>query len=123
MDAVTDAEDVSARLEKLFGAILAHAKANPEFAQELDQALAGEVVAAAPPPPKRNPAELDPFKVYEQGWESMLRQRLTRLDDEKLRDVIHKYGLDERGKTGKLKDEDKLREWIVKAILEKQKSL
>jgi hypothetical protein len=53
----------------------------------------------------------------------MLRQRLARLDDEKLRDVIHQYALDERGATGKLKDDEKLREWIVKAVLAKQKSL
>lgn len=112
-----------ARLEKLFAAILAHAKAHPEFARELDQALAGAAAPPPPPPPKRKPAELDPFKVYEQGWESMLRQRLARLDDEKLRDVIHQYALDERGATGKLKDDEKLREWIVKAVLAKQKSL
>ena len=112
-----------ARLEKLFAAILAHAKVHPEFARELERALAGTPAKAAPPAPKRKRAELDPFKIYEQGWESMLRQRLAQLDDEKLRDVIHQYGLDERGTTEKQKDEDKLREWIVRAVHEKQKSL
>ncbi len=53
----------------------------------------------------------------------MLRQRLARLDEEKLRDVIHQFELDERGTTESQKSDAKLREWIVKAVLDKQKSL
>ena len=109
------------RLEKLFVAILAHARSDPAFARELEAAL--EAKPPAPEPPKHKPALLDPFKVYEQGWESMLRQRLGRLDEEQCRDVIHQYQLDPRDRSKREKTADALREWIVQAILERQKDL
>jgi hypothetical protein len=113
---------VSDRLEKLFAAVLAHARSNPAFARELEAAL--EVEADRPPePPKRKAALLDPFKIYEQGWESMLRQRLGKLGEEQCRDVIHQYQLDPKDQSKRKKSAEDLREWIVKAILEREKDL
>lgn len=113
---------VVSRLEKLFGVILAQARQDPAFARALEKAMAGST-PTPPPPPRHRPAVLDPFQIYEQGWESMLRQRLGRLDDDQLHDVIHEYELDRRGNTAGQKDADKLRDWIVKAVLERQKKL
>jgi len=71
---------------------------------------------AAPAPPKRARALIDPFALYDAGWEAMLRSRLERLDVEQLRDVIHQYRLDPKGQTEREKDAEKLQDWIVRAV-------
>ncbi len=117
-----DSDRVVARLEQLFAVILAHARKSPEFARELEEALAGGSAAAAAEVEKRNPAVLDPFTIYEAGWEAMLRQRLGRLDSEQLKDVIHQFRLERRGQKVDGKNADELFEWIVKAVLDRQRT-
>ena len=118
----SDSDRVLARLEQLFAVILAHARKSPEFARELEEALAGGSAAAAAEVEKRNPAVLDPFTIYETGWEAMLRQRLGRLDSEQLKDVIHQFRLERRGQKVDDKSADELCEWIVKAVLDRQRT-
>jgi hypothetical protein len=116
------------RLERIFGAVLAHLRKNPELAREIEAAFAP--ASAAPPaqaPPPQAPAPvaqpglavLDPFEVYDTGWESMLRERLRPLDVDQLKAVIHQFKLDPTGKmSGKTPDE--LRESIVEVVVHRQ---
>ena len=107
------------RLERLFSAVLQQVRESPEFARRIERALQ---VEAAPPPDPRRPAVLDPFAVYETGWEVMLRQRLARLNVEELRDVIHEDRLDPTGKTvGKTRAES-LIDWIVHAVMRRSQN-
>ncbi len=120
-----DSDRVVARLEQLFAVILAHARKSPKFARELEKALAGGSAAAAAEVEEveeRSPAVLDPFTIYEAGWEAMLRQRLGRLDSEQLKDVIHQFRLERRGQKVDGKSADELCEWIVKAVLDRQRT-
>jgi hypothetical protein len=47
----------------------------------------------------------------------MLRQELGRLSVDQLRDVVVAYELDPRDRSERLKSEDELSEWIVKAVM------
>ena len=118
----SDNAPVVRRLEKLFAAVLAEARDNSAFARTLEEALS-PAAAEAPKPPPRKRAVLDPFKVYEMGWESMLSENLGRLDAEQLHDVIHQFDLDPRNELANLTKTDKLRERIVSAVLKRQKNL
>lgn len=104
-----------ARLERMFAAIVEHVRNSPEFATRIQHTLAEPRPAA----PSHRPAALDPFAVYENGWEAMLNQELARLDAGQLRDVIHQYDLDPAGASANDKTAEKLRDRIVKAVLKK----
>ena len=133
--------DLAPRLERVFAAILEQIRRDPDFAQRIASAL-GEAAAAAPnaapseparqveapapptssrlapappPPPKRKRALIDPYALYETGWEAMLRSHLERLDVEQLRDVIHQYKMDSAGRTASISDLEELRGWIIRA--------
>jgi len=110
-----DPNGLDARLEQLFGLVLEQVRNSPEFAAKLETVLTPH----RPPAPKRHRAEIDPFALYDQGWEAMLRQRIARLDVEQLRDVIYQYGLDPQERTGEMKAHDELSEWVVKVVLER----
>jgi hypothetical protein len=101
-------------LERLFGAILEQARRDPEFAQRLSSAI--EPLVAAETEPPRNPALLDPAAIYEQGWESMLRERLQPLSIEQLKDIVHQFELDETGRALRWSDRERLVELIVKVV-------
>ena len=104
-----------AQLERMFAVLVEHLRHCPEFAASIEQTL-GERPAAAP---RHRPAALDPFAVYENGWEAMLNQELARLDADQLRDVIHQYELDPAGASAGDKSTDKLRDHIVQAVLKR----
>src|SRR5262245_35489270 len=131
--------DLAPRLERVFAAILEQVRQDPAFAQRIASALA-EAAPAAPPasepprrvaspaaptssrlppappaPPKRKKALIDPFALYETGWEAMLRSHLERLDIEQLRDVIHQYKMDSAGRTASISDLEEMRSWIIRA--------
>jgi hypothetical protein len=110
---------------------------DPAFAQSVRNALDGAAAPApsgpvqrssspapastrlppAPPPaPKRQKALIDPFALYDTGWEAMLRSHLERLDVEQLRDVIHQYRMDAAGRTASVSDAEELRSWIIRAV-------
>lgn len=152
-----DAAAAVKRLEKLFGAILAHARQSPELGRAIEAALAPSATGparstsapanpprrvaqeaaparsaaqarpapprhAAQPEPPPAPALLDPFAVYDTGWETMLRERLGRLDVEQLLDVIHHFDLDPKGKLAERGSAEKLRDWIVEAVVDHQET-
>ncbi len=89
------AEDTASRLARIFEAIVAEVRRNPTLAVQVEALLAPE---KSPEPPPRARAVLDPFDIYEKGWEAMLRERLAALDVEKLKDVIAQYELDPSGR-------------------------
>ena len=137
--------DPASRLERVFAAVLEQIRQDPAFAQRILGAL-GEAAAASapapsvvhepaprpqveppastrpppppppPPPPKRQKALLDPYALYETGWEAMLRSHLERLDVEQLRDVIHQYRMDSAGFTATLTSVEELRSFIIQAV-------
>ena len=103
-------------------ALQANAPADPPASRKASAARKAPAAPAPPPPPprpKHKPALLDPFAVYENGWEVMLNQRLDRLTASQLGDVIHQYKLDPQDRMSDEKNAERLREWIVKAVLKK----
>ena len=133
--------DLVPRLERVFAAILEQIRQDPAFAQRVASALGDTATAAPsvapseparqvaspapptssrlppapPPPPKRKRALIDPYALYETGWEAMLRSHLERLDVEQLRDVIHQYKMDSAARTASIGDIEELRSWIIRA--------
>jgi hypothetical protein len=116
------------RLERIFSLLLAHVRRNPALAREIEAALATAAPSRpAPAPPPRapapvvqpKPAVLDPFEVYDTGWESMLRERLQPLDVDQLKAVVHQFKLDPTGKmSGKSATE--LRDAIIEVVIHRQ---
>jgi len=134
------------RLERVFAVIVEQVRQSPAFGQRLLDALeqsAGSGRAAQPaakatprasaprppvaprPAPKpepakpvrqRRPAVIDPFALYDQGWESMLREHLSRLSVAQLHDVIDQFRLDPQARMDAQEDADALRDWIVRAV-------
>lgn len=118
-----DLAHLMAQLEKLLQVLRDQARQSTEFAGRLQEVLAPPPPPPEPDPPlelpkpKRRKALVDPFAVYETGWESMLRQELGRLSVDQLRDVIVAYELDPDDRSVRLKSQGKLSEWIVKAVM------
>ena len=112
-----------ARLERMFAVIVEHVRNSPELAARIEHTLGEhpqpEPAPARAPAPRQRPAPLDPFLIYEQGWEAMLIQELIRLDSGQLRDVIREYDLDPDGTSKRVKNVERLREWIVKAVVKR----
>ena len=75
-------------------------------------AVTPAVPAAAP----RRKALVDPFAIYDSGWEPLLRAHLARLTPDQLRDVIHQYRLDATQGLSGQEGADALRDWIVRAV-------
>ena len=129
--------DFAQRLERVFAAIVAQVRSDAGFAEQLRDALgetsppppavsepprresAPPTSTRQPPPPppapKRQKALLDPFALYDTGWEAMLREHLERLTVEQLRDVIHQYRMDPKARTEALHEIEELRAWIIRA--------
>jgi hypothetical protein len=118
-----DLAHLTAQLEKLLQVLRDEARRSSEFAGRLQEVLAPPPPPPEPDPPlelpkpKRRKALVDPFAVYETGWEAMLRQELGRLSVDQLRDVVVAYELDPGDRSERLKSEDELSEWIVKAVM------
>jgi hypothetical protein len=139
----TERAALETKLEKLFAEILRAVREDSGFAARLAPLLVPPAPLASkarksatalpvtplaeatqpPPPPKASPAAapLDPFAIYDKGWEQMLREELRRLEIPALREVIFAHELDPRGRSERASSADDLRELIVKAVLERQR--
>ena len=89
---------IEERLRALMELVIEEARSNPDFQRRLEQALAGRVVPTGAGnrrrgSHRRNPPSLDPFALYEQG-EERLRDTLSDLDIELLKDIVAGYGMD-----------------------------
>lgn len=99
------------RLKQLFHAIEEEMKANPVFAQRIEAALKG-----APSPKsgsKRRAPVIDPQQVYADNGESGLREALSSLDTDRLKDVISAHGMDPSRLAMKWSNHERLIEHIV----------
>ena len=86
------------RLRAFIEFVIEEAKSNPEFGQRLEQVFVGSVVPTGTGSKRRgarrrNPPSLDPFALYEQG-EECLRDALSDLGIELLKDIVAGYGMD-----------------------------
>lgn len=110
---------LESRLRSIFAAVIEEARANPDFARRLENAL-----GAIPPPagparaPRRHrrpPGPFDPYAVYDQG-EVELRRRLDALEIEELKNMVAEHGMDASKLALKWKSPDRLVELIVMSV-------
>jgi hypothetical protein len=104
--------------------VLDEAERNLEFRQRLERALAsasnqltpGQVVDKPRKGGRRTPALLDPVEVVRES-EAKLRERLSGLDLERLRDVVAQYGMDPGKLVMKWKDRDRVIDRIIEVSM------
>src|SRR5437763_4870898 len=100
------------KLKAFFSEIVKEAEANPQFAVQLEQVrdLSPKLKVASKseqPGARRNrraPAVLNPFDEYKKG-EAALRDGLSALNLEQLRDLVAQYGMDGSKLAMKWKDQ------------------
>ena len=108
------------RLRAFMEAIIHEVRANPEFAQRINQALAGalsdmDVDRKRRGPRRRNPPSLDPFTLYLQG-EEHLRDALSEKNIEQLKDVVAGYGMDRARLALRWRNSERLIDLIVDTV-------
>jgi hypothetical protein len=96
-------------------------RANLEHALGIDSVATGGRQAQATARParkggRRTPAVLDPVELARQG-EDALRERISTLDLEQLRDIVAQYGMDPGKLVMKWKDTNRVRDRIVELAL------
>ena len=89
---------VELRIRALMEAVIEEVRSNPEFKQRIEQALSGGTAGTSEVrrrggSRRRNPPSLDPFALYFHG-EGHLRNALSDLDIEQLKDIVAGYGMD-----------------------------
>lgn len=110
---------IKKKLKTLVAAILEEAEKNPEFAEKLSVTLGIEkpdgqgTETVKKRGGRRAPAVLDPVVVINEEA-GQLRERLTALDIEQLRDIVAEYGMD----PGKLVMKWKTKERVIDYIVE-----
>lgn len=118
--------ELAVRLARVFGAIAGEASRGPRFANALTKALRDPVDlkprssgAGRRPANRRNPGPFDPFAVYAEGQESMLRERLGQIDLEALRDIVAEHGMDNDRLAMKWKDPARVIDRIVERVVDR----
>ena len=103
------------RLDRVFKTILEEARKSPEFAERLALALD---VDKAPHPSRRHrrtPPVLDPLQLYSDG-EDCLREGLTGLSIEQLKDIVAEYGMDTQKLAMRWKKRERLEGLILDTV-------
>ncbi|WP_197057486.1 hypothetical protein [Aureimonas altamirensis] len=118
---------IKKKLTALLREVIAEAEANPAFSERLTQVLSPEEKpvkapierkpSARPtehkrPSNRRTPAVLDPVQLARDG-ETALREALTKLDIEQLRDVVADFGMDPGKLVMKWRDAERIIDRIV----------
>ena len=89
--------ELELRLRAFVDAVAKEARANPELAGRLEDALNTTIgiseVGRRRGPRRRNPPSLDPFALYDKG-EDHLRSALQDLGLDQLKDIVAGYGMD-----------------------------
>ena len=82
---------------------------------------AGQTRPPGPPPApaRRAPAVLDPYAIYEVGWEAMLRERLEALDLEQIKDIVAEHTMDPTGQALRWTELERVVELIVQAVIDR----
>jgi hypothetical protein len=68
---------------------------------------------------RRNPGPWDPFSIYAEEGVSVLRDRLTELDLEQLRDIVAEHGMDTDRLAMKWKDPSRVVDRIVERVVDR----
>lgn len=118
--------ELSVRLVRMFSVIAGEASRGPRFANALTKALRDPVdlkprssASARRPANRRNPGPFDPFAVYAEGKEPMLRERLGQIDLEALRDIVAEHGMDNDRLAMKWKDPARVIDRIVERVVDR----
>lgn len=114
---------LAGQLARLFAAIAAEAGRGPRLANALAKALREPApvgrqsrVASSRSSNRRNAGPLDPFAVYVEGGEELLRKRLTSLPLDELRDIIAEHGMDNDRLAMKWKDPRRVIDRIIERV-------
>ena len=98
------------RQHRLIGEAVAEAVRDPEFARRLRRALDEAIPKRRA---RRASALIDVFACYERGGESELRQELSALDVDQLKDVIAQHQMDRAKLAMKWRTPERLIDLIV----------
>ena len=90
----------------------------PRFSNALTQALLNGVPSDSRPKRtgRRAAGAINPFAIYAEGGEDLLRQQLSALTLEQLRDIIAEHGMDNDRLAMKWKSQDRVVERIVEKV-------
>jgi hypothetical protein len=116
---------LAGRLARLTQVIAAEAARTPRFAKALSKALEETSSQNDPGDPRpvvrhgnrRNPGVLDPFAIFADDGEAGLRERLTLLSLEELKDIIAENGMDHDRLAMKWKDSSRVVARIVERVI------
>jgi hypothetical protein len=106
------------RLEAAFGVVLDEARKNAAFRERLEGALSGTFAepGGATRRHRREPASIDPFKIFDSDGETGLRDVLGKLDLEQLKNVISGYDMDRDRLALKWRSPERLIDRIVETV-------
>jgi hypothetical protein len=117
-------QQVAIALARVISAVVREAERTPRFRKILLAAfdkpgqsdsrpqLAGEQRRSH----RRAPGVLDPFALFAEGGEGLLRERLHALDLEQMRDIVAEHGMDRDRLAMKWKDRDRVVGRIVETV-------
>lgn len=108
-------------LDRMFGAVADEACANEAFADRLAGALAEASLHPGPRPrgSRRDRGPWDPFEVYAQHGEARLRERLSSLELEQLRDIVAEHGMDTDRLAMKWRDPGRVVDRIIDRVVDR----
>lgn len=117
-------ERLAVALSRLVEVVAAEAARTPRFARALTKALEVPAPGAAPVRTaddarrgrRRAPGPIDPFAVFAEGGEEGLRDRLSTLTLEQLRDILAEHGMDQDRLAMKWKDNPRVVARIVERV-------
>jgi hypothetical protein len=113
---------LAGQLSRLVAAVAIEAARSPRLAKTLSAALAPdrppgkENTGTTQRPRRRAPSVLDPFAVYNEVGSEGLRNRLTGIDLERLRDILAEHRLDHDGLAMKWKDPARVIDRIIDRV-------
>jgi len=110
-----DTKTAIALWKKISACIVDEISINEEFANKIGALFSEENNMEQPKKSNRRaPAKIDPFLLYEQGEDKLLKE-LSLLNIEELKDVIAANGMDTAKLAMKWKDRDRLEKHIIVA--------
>lgn len=116
---VTGHEALAQQLAELFTAITREATGHKPFLKALGTALGSVDPSALNYPnnrsPRRAPGIVDPFELYVSG-EDTLRQRLSDLTIDQLKDIIAEHGMDRDKLAMKWRTQNRLIDRIIETV-------
>ncbi len=111
--------------KQLIEAVLRQLEADPKLAARLREVLkdpgARDAASRTRRTRRRPPGAFDPFKVFAQGDEPSLRNRLQELNIEQLKDMVAEHGMDPGKLAMKWRTSDRLVDLIATTVRERSR--